>query len=134
MAKKGTEKMKKLRLSPTQMIAVVFAGIIFLGTVLLTLPAASRDGTSAGFLPSLFTATSTTQKRQSGRYSLPTQQKGFRRPSNFGGLPFPKQRLPGLCCEVLMCTAPLSSDSVVHILAPYVRCVNTFSRIFHKIN
>lgn len=39
---------------------------------------------------------STTQKRQSGRCSLPTQQKGFRRPSNFGGLPFPKQRLPGL--------------------------------------
>lgn len=50
----------KMRLEPTQTIALVFAGLILLGTVLLSLPAASRDGVSAGFLPALFTATSAT--------------------------------------------------------------------------
>lgn len=51
---------RKLRLSSTQIIAVVFAGIILLGTVLLALPAASRSGTSCGVFPALFTATSAT--------------------------------------------------------------------------
>ena len=52
--------MEKMRLAPTQIIALVFAGLILLGAVLLSLPAASRDGVSAGFLPALFTATSAT--------------------------------------------------------------------------
>ena len=52
--------MQKMRLAPTQIIALVFAGLILLGAVLLSLPAASRDGVSAGFLPALFTATSAT--------------------------------------------------------------------------
>ena len=51
---------KKLKLSPTQIIAVAFALIILLGTVLLCLPISSRTGKSVGFLPSLFTATSAT--------------------------------------------------------------------------
>jgi len=51
---------RRKRLSPTQTIALVFACIICLGAVLLTLPMASRDGQSAGFLNALFTATSST--------------------------------------------------------------------------
>lgn len=50
----------KLRLQATQIIAITFALIILAGTALLCLPAASRSGESAGFLPSLFTATSAT--------------------------------------------------------------------------
>lgn len=53
-------KRKQFRLSPTQIIAVVFAAIILLGTVLLALPISSRSGESIGLLPALFTATSTT--------------------------------------------------------------------------
>ena len=53
-------KRKGLRLSPTQIIAVVFAAIILLGTVLLALPISSRSGESVGLLSALFTATSTT--------------------------------------------------------------------------
>ena len=51
---------RKMRLSPTQIIALVFVGLILLGALLLSLPAASRDGTSPGFLKALFTATSAT--------------------------------------------------------------------------
>lgn len=51
---------KKRKLSPTQIIALTFAAIIFVGTVLLTLPIASRSGQSAGLRPALFTATSAT--------------------------------------------------------------------------
>ena len=52
----------KLRqhLSPTRIIALVFAGIIFLGTGLLCLPVASRSGEPCAFLDALFTATSAT--------------------------------------------------------------------------
>ena len=49
-------KRKQFRLSPTQIIAVVFAAIILLGTVLLVLPISSRTGESIGLLPALFTA------------------------------------------------------------------------------
>lgn len=51
---------RKLHLSSTQIIAVVFAGIILLGTGLLALPVASRSGVSCGVFPALFTATSAT--------------------------------------------------------------------------
>jgi trk system potassium uptake protein TrkH len=51
---------KKMRLSPTQIIAITFAAIILLGTVLLSLPISSRSGKSHGFLTALFTATSST--------------------------------------------------------------------------
>ena len=51
---------RKIQLAPTQIIALVFVAIILIGTLLLSLPAASRDGVSPGFLPALFTATSAT--------------------------------------------------------------------------
>ncbi len=51
---------RKLRLSPTQIIALSFMAIILLGALLLMLPVASRDGESVGFVPALFTATSAT--------------------------------------------------------------------------
>ena len=59
---KRASSMKKryLSLSPTQTIALVFLGIILVGTLLLLLPAASRDGKSCGLLGALFTATSAT--------------------------------------------------------------------------
>ena len=54
------KKRKGLRLTPTQTIAVVFAAIILLGTILLALPISSRSGESIGLMSALFTATSTT--------------------------------------------------------------------------
>lgn len=56
----GAVKRKKRKLSPTQIIALTFALIILAGTLLLSLPIASRTGQSHGFLPALFTATSAT--------------------------------------------------------------------------
>ena len=50
----------KKSVSPTRVMALAFAGIILLGALLLTLPAASRTGQSHGFLTGLFTATSAT--------------------------------------------------------------------------
>lgn len=59
---KNAKKLNKkaVRLAPTQIIAVTFAAIILLGTVLLMLPIASQNGQSVGFRPALFTATSAT--------------------------------------------------------------------------
>ena len=57
---KASRKHMRHKLMPTQIIAITFAAIILLGTLLLTLPAASRDGVSCGFRPALFTATSAT--------------------------------------------------------------------------
>lgn len=48
------------RLSTTRIIALAFLGIILVGTLLLCLPAASRDGRCCGFMTALFTATSST--------------------------------------------------------------------------
>lgn len=50
----------KLKLAPTQIIALTFALIIMAGACLLALPVASRSGESCGFVPALFTATSST--------------------------------------------------------------------------
>jgi len=47
-------------LNATRIVAASFAVIILLGTLLLSLPAASRSGESAGFFTALFTATSAT--------------------------------------------------------------------------
>ncbi len=49
-----------LNLSPTRIIVLSFALLILTGAILLTLPIASRDGRSIGFLNALFTATSAT--------------------------------------------------------------------------
>ena len=59
MSKSG-KKLNHRKLMPTQIIAITFAAIIVLGTALLMLPAAAREGVSCGFRPALFTATSAT--------------------------------------------------------------------------
>lgn len=51
---------KLLNLAPTKIIVFSFAILILAGTLLLMLPAASRDGKSIGFVNALFTATSAT--------------------------------------------------------------------------
>ena len=51
---------KKKTLQAGRLIALVFAGLILIGTALLCLPIASRTGVSAGLRKSLFTATSCT--------------------------------------------------------------------------
>lgn len=56
----GGKVKKHLKFSAMQVIALSFFGIIVLGTLLLTLPIASRSGQSQGILTSLFTATSAT--------------------------------------------------------------------------
>ena len=68
---------KRTKLSPTQIIAIAFAGIILIGSVLLTLPAASRDGHSAGFLNALFTSTSATCVTGLVVYDTGSQWSGF---------------------------------------------------------
>ena len=77
MLGKSVRESKRLKLSPTQIIAMVFAGIILLGAVLLTMPFASRDGNSAGFLPALFTATSATCVTGLVMFDTWTQWSGF---------------------------------------------------------
>ena len=64
-------------LSATKTIAVTFAVIILAGTLLLTLPAASRSGVSCGFRPALFTATSATCVTGLVLYDTWTQWSGF---------------------------------------------------------
>ena len=54
------KRVRKLHLTSTQIIALTFAGIILLGTVLLALPISSRSGSSCGIFPAFFTATSAT--------------------------------------------------------------------------
>jgi len=71
-----TAKRKK-SLSPTKIIALVFAAIILLGAILLSLPAASRNGVSCGFRPALFTATSATCVTGLVLYDTWTQWSGF---------------------------------------------------------
>lgn len=51
---------KRTRIRREQYIVLAFASVILLGSVLLSLPAASRSGESSGFLTALFTATSAT--------------------------------------------------------------------------
>lgn len=68
---------KKIKLTPTQIIAIAFAGIILLGSLLLTLPIASRDGHSAGFLNALFTSTSATCVTGLVVYDTGIQWSGF---------------------------------------------------------
>ena len=48
------------RISPMQMIAVVFLAIILFGGFLLSLPLSSRSGQWTSYLSSVFTATSAT--------------------------------------------------------------------------
>ncbi|MBQ8834507.1 MAG: potassium uptake protein, TrkH family [Oscillospiraceae bacterium] len=64
-------------LSATKIIALTFAAMILAGALLLTLPAASRDGVSCGFRPALFTATSATCVTGLVLYDTWTQWSGF---------------------------------------------------------
>ena len=64
-------------ISATKVIAVVFLMIILLGTGLLALPGASRNGVSCGFLPALFTATSATCVTGLSLFDTFTQWSGF---------------------------------------------------------
>jgi len=50
----------KIKLTPTQVLALGFAAIILIGTLLLMLPVATKSGKGADFLTALFTATSAT--------------------------------------------------------------------------
>ena len=68
---------KSRAMSPTKVIALVFAIIILTGALLLTLPAASRSGVSCGFRPALFTATSATCVTGLVLYDTWTQWSGF---------------------------------------------------------
>jgi len=70
-------KKRPKALSATKIIAIVFAAIILCGTLLLMLPAASRDGVSCGFRPALFTATSATCVTGLVLYDTYTQWSGF---------------------------------------------------------
>lgn len=54
----GKIKHSKRRLTSFQIIILGFAGVIFLGTLLLMLPFSSKSGVCTGFGDSLFTATS----------------------------------------------------------------------------
>jgi len=65
------------RLAPMQIIAITFAMIICLGALLLSLPAASRNGSSCGFRPALFTATSATCVTGLVLYDTWTQWSSF---------------------------------------------------------
>ncbi|NOU92789.1 Trk family potassium uptake protein [Paenibacillus sp. LMG 31456] len=52
--------LKKIELTPPQILVLGFAAIILVGTILLTLPIASATGVPHSFLNALFTATSAT--------------------------------------------------------------------------
>lgn len=56
----GFKKSKLFELDSPKIIVFSFIAIIFIGTVLLLLPIASRDGNSAGLFTALFTSTSAT--------------------------------------------------------------------------
>ena len=64
-------------LSATRIVALVFVGLIALGTLLLMLPVAPRSGGSCGFRPALFTATSATCVTGLVLYDTWSQWSGF---------------------------------------------------------
>ncbi len=64
-------------ISPTKIIAMVFAALILCGTLLLMLPGASRDGQACDFLSALFTATSATCVTGLTMFDTYTQWSGF---------------------------------------------------------
>ena len=70
-------RLRRRNVSPSKVIAVTFAAIILVGAVLLSLPAASRDGISCGFRPALFIATSATCVTGLTLYDTYTQWSGF---------------------------------------------------------
>ena len=65
------------QMSATRVIALAFAGIIALGTLLLSLPVASRSGVRCSVLDALFTATSATCVTGLARFDTWSQFSGF---------------------------------------------------------
>ena len=76
-AKRTNIRQKSKATNPTKTIAMVFAGIILMGTLLLALPVSSRSGISCGLRPALFTATSATCVTGLVLYDTWTQWSGF---------------------------------------------------------
>lgn len=74
---KANRKRRGKPVNATKMIAFGFAGIILLGTILLSLPVASRDGVSCGVIPALFIATSATCVTGLSLFDTWTQWSGF---------------------------------------------------------
>ena len=70
-------KRRPKSLSTTKIIAAAFALIILLGTLLLNLPGASRNGVSVGILSALFTATSATCVTGLSLFDTWSQWSGF---------------------------------------------------------
>lgn len=70
-------KKRSKSLSTTRIIALVFIGLILLGTLLLMLPISSRDGVSCGLRSALFTATSATCVTGLVLHDTFTQWSGF---------------------------------------------------------
>ena len=68
---------KPRQMNATQVISIVFALLILLGTALLMLPISSRSGESCGFRPALFTATSATCVTGLTVFDTYTQWTGF---------------------------------------------------------
>lgn len=66
-----------IKLSPAQMIALGFAGIILAGALLLMLPISNRNGQSIPFINALFTAVSSTCVTGLAVYDTWTQFSGF---------------------------------------------------------
>lgn len=69
--------MQKKTLSPVQTITLAFLSVVLLGTVLLLLPIASRDGRSVPFIDALFTATSASCVTGLAVYDTLTQWSAF---------------------------------------------------------
>ena len=76
-AKRKSPKLKTVSFKPTQIIAITFAVIILVGTLLLMLPVSARSGVSCGFRPALFTATSATCVTGLVLFDTWTQWSGF---------------------------------------------------------
>ena len=51
-------RIERMKLNPAQIMVLGFASVILIGSILLNLPIASRNGESIGFVNALFTATS----------------------------------------------------------------------------
>lgn len=71
------QRNRSRNISATKVIAIAFGAIILLGSLLLNLPVASRDGVSCGFLSALFTATSATCVTGLSLFDTWTQWSGF---------------------------------------------------------
>lgn len=69
--------MQKKSLSPVQIITLSFAAVVLVGTFLLTLPFASRDGVSVPMIDALFTATSASCVTGLAVYDTLTQWSAF---------------------------------------------------------